>query len=41
MELIEAEVQHPNVFVHLDSYHMNIEENRCVQSNGKFVTTIH
>jgi hypothetical protein len=28
MELIEGEVQHPNVFVHLDSYHMNIEENR-------------
>lgn len=27
MELIEGEVQHPNVFVHLDSYHMNIEEN--------------
>jgi hydroxypyruvate isomerase len=28
MELIEGEVQHANVFVHLDSYHMNIEESR-------------
>ncbi|KAF6263003.1 xylose isomerase domain-containing protein [Scenedesmus sp. NREL 46B-D3] len=26
MELIEGKVQHPNVYVHLDSYHMNIEE---------------
>jgi D-psicose/D-tagatose/L-ribulose 3-epimerase len=34
MELIEGEVQHPNVFVHLDSYHMNIEENRCGQQCG-------
>lgn len=28
MELIEGKVQHPNVYVHLDSYHMNIEESR-------------
>lgn len=31
MELL-AEIDHPGVMVHLDSYHMNIEENSAAEA---------